>query len=94
MLVQAYPDSITKAHVAWAAYLWAVELWYAYAMEVSTVSSGQLLKRSASERDGDSAFCTSVLISVLCSQRNVVFTSRSKHSLANSNKALCQWLAC
>ena len=41
MLVQAYSDLIAEAHVTWAAYLWAVELWYAYAMEVSTVLFGQ-----------------------------------------------------
>lgn len=41
MLIQAYPDIIAEAHVAWAAYLWAVELWYAYAMEVRTVLFGR-----------------------------------------------------
>lgn len=34
-LVTAYPDVIPQEHMSYPAYLWAVQLWYAYAMQVS-----------------------------------------------------------
>ncbi len=34
-LVAAYPAHVEAAWFSWDAYLWAVQLWYAYAMKVS-----------------------------------------------------------
>ena len=34
-LVAAYPAHLEAAWFSWDAYLWAVQLWYAYAMKVS-----------------------------------------------------------
>ena len=34
-LVAAYPAHFEAAWFTWEAYLWAVQLWYAYAMQVS-----------------------------------------------------------
>lgn len=34
-LVAAYPAHLQAAWFSWEAYLWAVQLWYAYAMQVS-----------------------------------------------------------
>ena len=34
-LVAAYPQHLQAAWFSWEAYLWAVQLWYAYAMQVS-----------------------------------------------------------
>lgn len=33
-LVAAYPTHLEAAWFSWDAYLWAVQLWYAYAMQV------------------------------------------------------------
>ena len=33
-LVTAYPQFLQAAWFSWEAYLWAVQLWYAYAMKV------------------------------------------------------------
>ena len=33
-LVQAYPQHLKAAWFTWEAYLWALQLWYAYAMKV------------------------------------------------------------
>lgn len=33
-LLTAYPQFLTPDMFNWSAYLWAVELWYAYAMQV------------------------------------------------------------
>lgn len=34
MLTMAYPEQLSAALFTWPAYLWAIELWYAYAIEV------------------------------------------------------------
>lgn len=34
-LVTAYPQQLQGSWLSWEAYLWAVQLWYAYAMQVS-----------------------------------------------------------
>ena len=42
-LVTAYPQLLQASWFTWEAYLWAVQFWYAYAMQVST--SGFMLCR-------------------------------------------------
>ena len=46
-LAQAYPQFISRECVAWDSYVWAVECWYAYAIQVRRAWEGFMLKLQA-----------------------------------------------
>ena len=46
-LVAAYPAHLEAAWFSWDAYLWAVQLWYAYAMKVSIQSPAACVCRDS-----------------------------------------------